>query len=429
VLYTVKEHEFFALMQSKERFVEERIEDASAVYRALFSHWAKYLPATRVVMLGYILERTLASGKSAVRIPLAALGSAISVGKTALREHVNSLSDEGFIHIYRTVADAEGHEKEPRMFEIDFKKLVEHAVEGGEKPSKLFGKPRVPPSESGHPPPESGPPLYIHTMYSRTINNKDKSLSSARASRTGSEAGGNVIPMPKKPRAVVVHSDSIADVLATVAGKHSANRESRIVSARVKPAHQIDKLELQALFDKSVKTYAPGAIRVMVTSKEFGLLRKRLRESAPQDFAAFIDWTIRYWTTIATQHGNAIKRNETRQARGERALPKAPDFATFVYRYPYFLKSFANFTADRQSAVETEEKDRRVDALQKRLAQTEGDMDILRNQLTKAKGAGIRRAPRPAPAAQEVEVREDTEHFDDLPAWTTRETLGVKRAR
>lgn len=426
MLHTVREHEFFALMQSKERYAEERVADAPHAYRALFQHWSCQYPAPVTVMLGYLISRTLMAGKSAVRVPLSTLGSAVNVGRTSLREHVKRLTDADLIHVYRTEANDEGHEKEPRMFEINFKMLVEPLNLDRETTSKQFKTPGTPLRNPDPPGRNPTPPSYIHSMYSETDKNKDKSLYSARPSRTGSRAGGSVIPMPKKPSAAVMRSDSINEVLASVTARHSAQRNARVATSKGKPAHMLTKLELQAVIDKSMKEFAPTAIRMVVTNKEFGLLRKRLKESAPANFTEFMGWVVRYWATIATQHGNAIKRNESRQERGERAMPKAPDFGTFAYRFPYFLKSFANFQADRTSLEQAEKSDQQVATLQRQLARKDEDLDVLRGQIAKAKSVGRRTRPVAPNTVIAVPLDEDLGEVD-IPEWTTQETFGARR--
>lgn len=426
MLHTVREHEFFALMQSKERYAEERIADAASVYRALFTHWARQHSAVAVMILGYLVAKTLMVGKSAVRIPLGEFSEDVSIGKTTLKQHLSGLCEADFIHIYRTVAGEEGHEKEARMFEIDFKALVKPLVGDEKQADRRFKTGATPGQIPTTPRQNPTPPSYIHSMYAEDSRSKDKSLHSARASRSGSSEGTNVIPIPKKPRPVVVRSDSIAAVVSAVQARHVEARVARVASATKKAAHAVTKQELQALLDQALKSYMPDAIRVVVTSKEFGLLRKRMKESAPADLGDFINWTIRYWTTIASQHRNAIRRNETRQERGEKAIPAAPDFASLAYRYPYFLKAFANFRAERNSAEADAMKDRQVETLRKQLQQKAGDIEALRGQLERVrKSSVIRRTP--APVAQDEPLTTDALADAELPEWTTRETIGRKR--
>lgn len=394
-----------------ELLVTKELADDSRKLRLFAMHtalcgWLSTITPARFALLSYLLHRTYGEGREATRISIREFG-AVNVAESALRGHIHGLIESDFVIAYRTVSGENSHEKESRMYEINCKRLFR----GVEPPADF----RSPPSQNPH------PPSYINNIDSVDKNAIDKT--SARSSRSVAKET-NVFALPKKPRTVAVRSESASAVIAAVAGKARAVAAGRVERASKIAPHQIDKLELQAIIDKAMKTYHPTGTRVIVTGKEFGMLRKRLREAPPSDFAGFINWTIGQWFTIATQNNVARrKKTGTGQTVAGSAMPMAPEFAALAYRYPYFLKVYANRAADQaaQEAAKPQE-DRKIANLQRALSEAQRDKVLLADQLSKVKRRTALPATRVAPASQRPSV--DFDEDIEFPSWTSQ---GAKR--
>lgn len=419
MLHSVTERQFFELLLEKGRYREDRADLAVPVIRSICMHWASRIPPTHVAILCYLVARTLSLGKAAQRISLAEFGEALSMHRNSARTHTSALMDDGFLHIYKTAGIA-GSEREARMFEIDCNFVLQNDPEWAEHLALLGSeKGPTPVQELDTPVQNLYPPTYINYIDSSSSNSRDKSLLSARPSRTRSGKEDTLLPEPKKPRTAIVRPTSIAGVLATVQGKTATAQIARAASAAVKAAHHVDKLELQALLDKAMKTYAPTATRMVVTGKEFGFLRKRLKEAPPHNLEAFLNWVVSYWPTIAHQNRMAKQRRaEEADKRTASALPMAPDFASLCYRYPYFLKAFANHNAERSAGEAAARETTEVDRLKRTLKAKEQDIDVLRSELTRTKTVMRRTPTAPRIITTPRPVRADLPDAD-LPEWSS----------
>lgn len=409
MIYTVNEREFTKLLLTRELIVHARRALAVGAYRALFEHWAAKIGPIDTAILGYLIARTLAHGRFAQRISVSEFTEHLAIGRTAIRQHLQDLAENGFIAIYRTEGSASGSEKEARMFEIDCNFVVDSVLPTLEKTEEM----------APTPPQQMDPPGRETTTPSCINHGVDKStLLSARSSRSGSQEN-NVLPIPKKPRATVARSESASEIIASISRKTEATATVRVTAAAAKAPHLLDKLELQALLDKAMKTYHPNGMRMIVTGKEFGVLRKRLKEQAPADFPGFINHIIGQWYTIAAQNGIARRKRigDAGAPQQGSAMPMVPDFATLCYRYPYFAKVYANRGATGE-IEQTPKVDPKVRALEQQLEASRRDTAILRERLSERKAPILRRVSpsvRPGPIARPP-VAEDFSDVD-LPAW------------
>lgn len=423
MLHNVTEPEFLRLMMDKCRYKEGRAEMVAPLLRSLHAYWSERLEPLQTSILGYVIAQTYVMNKMAQRITIAEFAKGCNMGLNTARRHVHALTDDGFLHVYKTAGIA-GSEKEARMFEIDCNFMLrideEYAQMKRQHPEK-----GGPPSHSGSPPlsPRESP-TYINYIDSELSICRDKSLLSVPSVRID---GGRIelpeettmLPTPKKPRAEIARPTSMAEVLATVQGKAVTARLARAASAGAKAPHQVDKLELQALLDKAMKTYAPTATRMVVTGKEFGFLRKRMKEAPPQNLEAFINWVVSYWTTIAHQNRMAKQRRaEEADKRTTSALPMAPDFASLCYRYPYFLKAFANHNAERTASDAAAKETTEVERLKRTLKAKDQDINVLRSELTRTKTVMRRTPTAPRIIATPRPVRAELPDAD-LPEWSS----------
>lgn len=417
MLHNVTEMEFMKLMMDKERFKEGRSEMVAPLFRSLFIHWSSRLHPLQTSILGYVVASTFVMGKQAQRITIAEFAQGCAMGVNTARRHIHALIADGFLHVYRTAGEA-GGEKEARMFEVDCNFMLrvdeDYVRMTLKHPQK--GVPPLPERES--PLPQRETPTYINYIDSSSIHSRDKSLHSARSSQNGSGMESPMLATPKKPRAEIARPTSMADVLATVQGKAATAQIARATSAGVKAPHHVDKLEMQALLDKAMKTYAPTATRMMVTAKEFGFLRKRLKEAPPNDLPVFINWVVSYWPTIAHQNRMAKqRRTEETTHRTVSALPMAPDFASLCYRYPYFLKAFSNHNAERTQQETEVKSNAEVERLKRTLKDKDRDIGVLRSKLAKPLTVMRRTPPAQRVIGEPRPVRAELPDAE-LPDWS-----------
>lgn len=441
MLHTVSEREFMGLMREKERYVEERHMDAAHMYASLAEHWASQIAPIRIVILMYITSCTLLRGKSAARISIGEIESAVNASQNSIRAHLKGLVDEGFLIAYRTTAGKNGHEKESRMFEIDCNFVLKASDIAANSPPKLLKFDEKTTSGGlqnlGTPLQNLDPPSYIYSLSNLVaIEDKDRTsvLYSARSSRAVGDKEKPMpvhFPEPKKPRMATARSDSVASVVAAINAAHASRRAGLVRSASTKKASRLTAQEFQALVD-SAQADAGLQHRMVVTTKEFGLLRKRFEASPPSDLSEFVSWVLRYWTTIAQQHRAAVRKSEDRKAAGEKGIPAHPDFASLAFRYPYFLKCFANFKAERNIQA-TEDAASREQKMRDTIQRQQDEIRSLR-RATRQRPAP-ERPPTPRQAAPRTPVRPArattaAREFDDtdLPEWTAPQPRGARRA-
>ena len=256
---------------------------------------------------------------------------------------------------------------------------------------------------------EGGSKIYrgggVKITPHNNINNRLTKVNlSARASRSGNVIAGteNVVTAlrtPKKAKrsheeetpAYVDPEVSAAprEIVASIQRRARDVQGARVAAASTVSPWMLSKEQMQALFDKGMQTYFPSLPRVIVTGKEFGFLRKRLRETQPKDFAEFVDWVLRYWTDTASKHRRALMKgivNGDTSKFDKEPMPQSPNFATLVYRLPYFLKVHSSYLAERMTRDSEEKTDRRVARLERELAQERNTNRILTQRRTPTRG-------------------------------------------
>lgn len=434
MLHTVTEREFLCMVVEREKIQAEIVGNVAPVMACITAKWLKILGPAKIAIMLFVLNRTVLSGKSAQRIAVSEFingaknddsihCSGVGLGATVLRKHLRELCEQDFLTVYRTATELTGAEKEARMFEINCKKVVED----NELPSKNCQISRKTekkvvenPLRKTTPPLAETEGVYIY-LFNRFISTgRDINISIPRIvsdSRANAESRSMFqIPKPKKPRTESPTYSSALEAIAAIQKRDTTARAARSARATDKLPHMIDRLELQALLDSTTMTYLPDH-RIVVTGKELGYFKKRLKESAPTDMKSFLSWLVRYWSTLATQHRAAIRRNETRSTAGERGLPLVPDFATLTYRYPYFLKAYQNFQAEGKATVKEDTRDREVEQLKMQIQKKDDENKSMRTLIRRRAPQKLKSiAPRPT-------IDLDT---DDLPVWDSEKATKVK---
>jgi hypothetical protein len=320
--------------------------------------------------------------------------SGIGMSDNTYRKHLNELIESDFVHAYRVVDDS-GAEFVGRLYEINFTKLVASTVTQGSKMPLLATPKRLKDAENGS---ERGsnagdtplPKLGIQNSINKRLT---KVNLAADAPRSGKAVAGTeeIVTTPRlhgpknRRRAADDQSPAYEDppeptareLVAALKAKSDRARADRLASAASKQPWQLTKQELQAMIDKGMKLYHPSAPRMVVTYREYGYMRKYLKQSAPKDFSAFLDWTLRMWSNIAVQHRRAVTRNQDRMLKDEQLIGASPSFSSLAYKLPYFIKAHSNFVAELNGAEREDEADRRVARLERELENTRQTVRVL----------------------------------------------------
>lgn len=137
MLCTIGEREFHQLVLEKEDVIHARGGFAAPAIIALTVRWMAELEAPATSILVYLIGRTVSTGKAADRISVKEFITAgpndpsvlrfapLPMSINTLRKHIKSLCDDDLITIYSARSALEGIENQPRMFEINFRKLLD----------------------------------------------------------------------------------------------------------------------------------------------------------------------------------------------------------------------------------------------------------------------------------------------------------------
>ena len=395
MLVTLDGPEFKRVTVEKGAVQEVNYAKFSVVAGTISQYWLSKMEPQKVMILTWVLARTLFYKKEAVRIWKDQFINGIErrdgsgmvcegcgLTRNTVAKHLRQLVEEDFIHAYRSVRN--GVESEARLFEINVNKLIEPIEQNGGE--TMLAKPKVPRE------PRSKSPILGSTKrreggtpsgggHNICINNR---LDKSNLSPLRSEVGTRVLAIPKKGRAAPSYAteERVEDVVRAVAHRHEQVRSVRASAAQNKAPWLLSKEEMQAVIDKATYAYYPDEPRMVVTNKEYGFLKKRLKESAPKSFTEFIDWVIRYWHSIAKQNRNAAMRRGLNGTEDKSTpLDMSPSFSQLVYRLPYFLKAYSNFLAERRSDANDEAEAKQRKRLEARAAEAEKQAAELRTRL------------------------------------------------
>jgi hypothetical protein len=398
----------------KQRYSKDLLRHFFPLFSAIFGEEGKGLCAIKRSILCFILRLTYGSGREGAQVygyqfekgvvkrgTSELITSGLGMNVRTRKKHMMELVAQGFLTIYVARNEGQEHESDARIFEINCKKL---GVEG----VQIYT-----------------PPGCKTAPHHRDINRIAKAIHPADGGsgrvEEFNDGDTDMLKEPKKGRwQAPAQAESGATVVQRVQATAIARVTRRVESAQAKAPHQLSTEELQALLDSTMRQYAPNAQRVMVTQREHGSWRKRLRENPPADFGDFLSWTVRNWGEVSSQSRKAMKRRaETGQTVRGTPIPMAPSFSTLVYRYPYFLAAYASFKAERTTGMREEADDKRVKSLEAQVAAHKRDVQVLRKALNT-------RTVRPSVEKPNLQVVKRAEPVSldggDLAPWVDAET-------
>lgn len=430
MLHSVNDREFFDLAKRKDRKDASNFQIGMRVLRAMTTHWIGVLPAQQITILLFLWNRTLNYSKQGQQIfqyqfdkgvENKETGERICAGlgmsEPTLRKHLNALCDANLIDIYRCVSATHGNESVPRLYEINCRNVLEGAQD--DQGIRMLPTPkRLKNEEKGGVKSLSkgGKDSWTHNIciYKDTA----KAVIPTPASQGRSNRDLN--PSSKRTRANDVDPSATAsDVVRSITARHTSNAATRTASAAAKKPWQVTKEEMQALLDRIQREFAPSSQRMMVTVKELGLLRKRMKENPPADLTAFLQHTIMHWPTISRQHGAAVRKRVAYKA-GESRISAAHSFHDLAYRYPYFLKVYANHVAGKAEDATQVELDAEKQRMQATIERQAEDIQTLRRRAT-ARPAVVARQPRTPRPASQAAPQIEVDPFGDIPTWDEHE--------
>lgn len=421
MLYTVKEHQFMALMLQKESFSAENQNMFLKVSAAFATRVHAQMAGTRAALYTYILARTLLIGRSAARISIREFreGSSedvatagLGVADSNVRANLGWLIHENWVNAWRTQAES-GADKESKMFAIDCNKALSgvdftqiDSLKERFSAARQRATPRLQTGDHY---------MNIHSTYGTGINSQNTNRSSGDFAAGPSTEGVSMLPVPKKPRATVQHEQSASAVLTSVKNGYRVARAERVAVAKAKAAHELTKHEAQALLDESTITMIQGKYRLVVTDKEFSVLRKRLKDNPPDDLRKFVDFVVANWYSIAVKQRAAAKKRAGVNPTRDRDMPLAPNFRLFAYWYPYFLSIYQS-TNEGANFGESE-KDREISRLKRALAAKAIEVEVVKRARVSRTRPTFE--SHPAPQESEVGVSSDigSSIDNDLPTW------------
>lgn len=422
-ILTLSEKDYRALVRDKNRtYPEEYAGLHMAVTESLYSRHLGTLKTSEVYFLGYLANRTTRYGKLAQDIATPTFNKALYSEKTgeqiaapiglarSTREIViKSLEEKGFINVYRcsntlaflaplyeirceTILGFPVYDQEKNV-PIPFpktRKAAEDARARYEREEKIL--------EEGLPEIGRMCDRKSDTIKHRALSTeKATSLSTARVARV--ESGLTAKQLVEK------------DICNRV-----QSRATRVAASAAKPAHQITKLEMQALLDNGRERYQQtGTPRALVTNKALSKLRARLKANPPDDFKQFLLHTMATWAGFVAQYDRIAAKRAKGGDPSALAHPFARhfNFEDLAYRYPYLLKVYQNASGPARQVAVDEDKEtirklqRQVQALRQEKTTVER---LFREKPTTSAPASrpvaTRRSSAPRPTLTDAEVEQ-----------------------
>ena len=397
--------EFMSLVRQKTEQKDRYAVICWDVIGALTANWMTELGSQKTAIMLFLVNRTLYYRKEAQQVwhyqwydgVVDRKGNKVCDGlgmsERTLRKHLNELIEADFVDAFCSTDSDNGSETTARLFAINFKKLLAPYHAGSDMPSlnkpkalKKLEKTSEIDDETGSKNCQEG--VADFATHNSTYKRFTKVNLSARAPRSGTVNAGteNNAPVMRVPRnklsteTTPVYLDpevlTAREVAAAIVQRDRGMRAARVAKAVTTQPWMLTKKELQAMVDTQMEAYYPSEPRMLVTDKEFGLLKKRLKESQPKDFTGFLKHIFGHWTIIASQHRNAVMRNDNRRYN-EKEIPRIPCFKSLAYRLPYFLQCYSNFLADRRTVEKVEDDSREIKQLQRQLSQAKRENRVL----------------------------------------------------
>jgi len=392
------------------------------VMRAVHDDYFLKLQLSPLKVFLFILGRTLRYKKVAQTIFMAQFMEGVhnaeqeqttqgtGLSMTTVRSSLDALAKMGVVDVYRCAQESKGA---PTLYEINCKALLGfdiydrktgmplhelqslRAKKNAENRDKLGGKGG---SKSHY------LPLPKNSREENrfiTTEEKAKALSAPRSARA--------------ERGLVVKKKTARETVEQLQSTAKQTRATRVATAAAKPAYEITKLEMQALVNQGMAMFHPDLPNVVITNATFGILRKRLKVSAPPDFKDFLFYVISTWETfVATYDKQARKRalRGVEPARESKPFHRYFNFSDLAYRYPYLLTIYLDHAGPRRR-TEVDANVAEVMRLKKALAASQKEVAVTRKLFQEQVAASRKAVPAPRRAGTAVRTRPPTDQEVD----------------
>lgn len=437
MLIHVDRRQFSVLVAEKEVEIPARCRYVGLIMVAYFTKWITELDTQAQSVFLCLVGKTVALGREAALLSMKHFsesheimrdgGEIVSLGalnmvRNTIKDRLQWLADNNFISTYCTGQGKKISQNEPRLYEINFKRMLTYDGCTAENYKGMLDTEQLVIQEKqarlaqkignrchGMTPSAQKlsnrchgmtPDPYINTyidniyMYKSLSSNVVPTVFDASgdiidfSEKVAEKGEGSLksISIPKKARALPVRIDSIEGVLATAKVKRTEVAATRIAQAT---AGKVTIASIQATLDSAMRDCYPTLPRLIVTAKAFGVLRKRLESATVHNIPEFINFSIREWTLIAGRNRAAFLRNPSKAQQGS-PLSSAPTFNELAFKLPYFLSVYSQSLSTAVTGKEAS-SDARVERLQAKLETAERE-----NQNNKEIIRRIRHTPREA---------------------------------
>lgn len=407
MLIQVDRRQFNSLIAEKEVEILAMCQYTPLVLAAYFTKWIAELDTQAQSVFLSLVSKTVVLGREAALLSMKHFtdayettrrdGSIVCLGalnivKNTIKNRLQWLSDNNFISTYCTGRGGKVSQNEPRLYEINLKRVLNYDGCTAENYKKMLDVEQAVVAEKqsryleivanrchGMTPEGAKtayrchgmtPDPYIYTyidyiypylslssnVVPTVFDASGDIVNSVAKTAKKSEQTLKSISIPKKPRSVATRIDSIAEVLKSTKTKRTEVAATRISQAA---AGFITIASIQATLDNAMQEHHPKLPRLVVTTKAFGVLRKRLKSATVHNIPEFINYSIREWNLIAGRNRAAFLRNPTKTQQGSPLSP-SPTFNEFAYKLPYFISVYSQNLSTPASGKESSGDDRVV---------------------------------------------------------------------
>lgn len=366
----IMEHETRAYESVKRALVAKEdsfFDDYVVCSSVLDKFWSSFLTYSELLVLRFIVGRTLLYRKRAESIGVSQFISGVagresgmvchgvSLSENTVRRAIRALHEKGYVTIH---CFKEGNvECHARVYEVNTQRIV--AERNVEEITKLLNRPRKVgaeplPIEQGHPSPHLGGLTLLGKPNRYTSTNVEVSAATAPTKESG------FLRTPRKPRKPIATDckpeATPQELLDAITTRYRDNRESRSAAAKKPSATKKWTTQtLQALLDKAREAALEQGYtvpRVVVVAKNLNVLWKRMVDSGIDDALDFFTWTLCNWSTVASANKRAAVNRVKQTSKAVTPMGMAPNFNDLAFRCPYILA----FYNDRQYAEAEEER-------------------------------------------------------------------------
>ena len=368
------------------RIVSEKTRFAAPAYRKLLANrmagrtWAKEFGKSKAALIDFIALRSLGQGQAAAPIHMSAIIGHVPLCERTIRVHLAALVKAGIVYVYGMADSAHCRYQQAKVYALNCNRFQLQGID---------------------------PMSFLNAPKARRVPTSKFAM--AEVPHGKHESGDEEQNLPR--RTTRGTSDAVERVLAAADARQQAAVARKRTKVAALPVGAMSMASLQFQFDDLMAKYHPTLGRVLVTAKEFGLLRKRITAQKLYNTDHFFDWLIRSWRTIAMQQNELQVRQMRDGGKTYEAIPMAPNMKTIAFKFPYFAKVYISNLAGR-TVTATDPRDLKIVALEKALAAQGKELNVVRTMRHSSRVAATSNTPR---GPREIRARSSSDfaEWDD----------------